>query len=342
MNSKTKLIEAVVNISEGRDLKKIEEIVQPLKNSIGVALLHIDSGESANRSVITYVAESEKIVEATFALIKKASELIDMQTQSGVHPRLGAVDVVPFVPLKNITIDECVLKTRQLANKVANELKIPVFLYAKSATSKERESLPFIRSGEYEGLAQKINSGFLPDFGEAVFNKKSGATVIGARNFMLAFNINLKSKNLEVAKKIAATIRTKKTFFEGKEVGGEFDGLQAKGWIIEQFDCAQITTNIHNIEKTLPHLLFERVKTLAREFGEEVNGCELIGLSPLLPLLQAGDFYSQAQVDLNNLSRSDEEKLVKSAIDNLGLNTLGSFNPKERIIEWAIERKLGS
>lgn len=333
------LIEVVANISEGRDKDTIYCLEDVLRSYKSVYHLHTDIGESTNRSVITYAAIPAVVKEVTFEFVRMATSLIDMEKQQGAHPRIGAVDVVPFIPLCNCSMEEAIQTAKEVAKRVGRELQIPVYLYANNATSAERKRLPFIRKGEYEGLEKRMREGFTPDYGPTIFNKKSGATVMGARNIMVAYNINLNSDNVDVAKKIAAICRSQKSLLNGKTVGGTFEGLQAKGWYIDQYKCAQVTCNIHDTNSTSLHGLYNQVKTLAKDYGINLNGSELIGLVPKEYLLKSGYFFAHnKEIEPNitlsaKLSKTDQQTLIEVAIEELGLKSVRPFNPDLQIIE---------
>ena len=336
---KEKLIESVINVSEARNEDVIYLLEDTLQEEKALYHLHTERNYSANRSVFSFAASPSIIEDSTFKFIKVATDLIDMEKHKGVHPRIGAVDVVPFIPLYNTTMQEAIIVADNVAKRVAKELKIPVYLYGENATSLERYRVPFIRKGEYEGLEKRMKEGFIPDYGPISFNKKSGATIIGARGLMVAYNINLKSTDLEAAKAIAAHCRTQKSFLNNEAVGGLFEGLQAKGWFIEEYNCVQITTNIHNLNATSLHALYESIKKIAKKYNQEVNGSELIGLVPKEYLLQSGYFYNhnkEIEKDIrlsNKLNKNEQELLIDKAIKNLGLNSVVPFNPNLQIIE---------
>jgi glutamate formiminotransferase len=323
MNSNA-LIECVPNFSEGRDLSKIDQIADAIKNVAGVKLLHVDVGYDANRTVMTFAGSPQKVINAAFDAINVASQLINMETQSGAHPRLGATDVCPLIPIRGISMEEVVNLSHDLAHKVGNSLDIPVYLYEASSRQDYRKNLEDIRRGEYEGLAQKITQAdWLPDYGPEVFNAKSGATIIGARNFLIAYNINLSTKDVSLAKKIAKLIRTK----SGSEMS--LPALKAIGWYMEEFGCCQVSTNIINYHQTSLHDVYERCKEIAKQMDVEVTGSELIGLVPLDAIVKSGKYYDS----LND----DVATLIDTAISKLGLNAVDSFKVKERIIEYALE-----
>jgi glutamate formiminotransferase len=323
MNSNA-IIECVPNFSEGRDLSKIDQIADAIKKVAGVKLLHIDVGYDANRTVMTFAGSPENVVIAAFDAIKMASQLINMETQSGAHPRLGATDVCPLIPIQGISIEEVVNLSHDLAHKVGNSLNIPVYLYEASSKQDYRKNLEDVRRGEYEGLAQKIiQAEWLPDYGPKVFNPKSGATIIGARNFLIAYNINLSTKDVSVAKKIAKLIRTK------SNSRMSLPALKAIGWYMEEFGCCQVSTNLTNYNLTNLHDVFERCKLIANENNVEVIGSELIGLVPLDAIVRSGQHYESVKDDVSTL--------LESAVSHLSLNSVDNFKVKERIIEYLLE-----
>ena len=350
------LIECVPNISEGRDLDKINSIANIVETVEGVKLLDIDPGAATNRTVITFVGEPDKVIEAAFLLIKKASELIDMNKQKGAHPRFGATDVCPLVPISGINIEETAKYAHKLGERVGSELGIPVYLYENAATEKKRINLANCRSGEYEGLKKKlIDPSWKPDFGPAEFNKsveKTGATAISARDFLIAYNVNLNSTSTRRANAIAFDIRengrakTENGKTTGKKildadgnvvrVPGKLKAVKGIGWFIEEYGIAQISYNLTNISITSVHEAFDETCKAAQERGLRVTGSELIGLIPLQAMLDAGDFYLKRQE--RSLGISHKEK-IKIAIKSLGLDDLKPFNPQEKIIEYVLKDK---
>jgi glutamate formiminotransferase / formiminotetrahydrofolate cyclodeaminase len=344
------LIECVPNFSEGRDPSVIRQISEAISAVEGVQLLHIDAGMAANRTVITFVGEPKAVVEAAFRGIQKAAELIDMRQQTGEHPRIGATDVCPLVPISNITLAETADWARQLGEKVGNHLAIPVFLYEAAATRPERRNLATIRSGEYEGLAAKMqNPNWIPDFGGTVFNAKAGATVIGARDFLAAYNVNLNTKSVKIATTIACDVRERGRILtdaqgekildqHGKPVwqAGMCKAVKAIGWYIEDFDLAQVSMNLTNLSVTSLHIAFEACCTSAEKHGVRVTGSELIGLLPKFVLVGAGQYFLTKRG--RNLAISESE-IIDFAVKTLGLGELKPFNPRERIIEYLLENR---
>jgi glutamate formiminotransferase/formiminotetrahydrofolate cyclodeaminase len=345
------LIECVPNISEGRDLHKINTIVSVVETVEGVKLLDVDPGKATNRTVITFVGEPEKVIEAAYLLIKKASELIDMSKHTGEHPRFGATDVCPLVPISGITMEETAAYAHKLGERVGIELGIPVYFYENAATSANRRNLANCRAGEYEGLKEKLtNPTWKPDFGPAEFNNsvvKTGAIAISARDFLVAYNVNLNSTSTRRANAIVFDIREAgRTLMEnGKKVldalgepiriPGKLKAVKGIGWFIEEYGIAQISYNLTNISITSMHKAFDETVKAAQERGLRVTGSELIGLIPLQAMLDAGDYFLQKQE--RSLGIDDAEK-IKIAVKSLGLDELKPFNPQERIIEYVMEK----
>lgn len=350
---KRKLIECVPNISEGRNLDIINEIAKQVETVDGVKLLDIDPGKATNRTVITFVGEPEQVIEAAYRLIKKSKELIDMQHHEGEHPRFGATDVCPLVPISNISMEETAEYARKLGEKVGNELHIPVYLYENAASEEKRKNLANVRSGEYEGLPKKLKDPeWKPDFGPDTFDgevAKSGAVAISARDFLVAYNINLNTTSTRRANAIAFDIREagrvkrlgdpitgKKALDEnGKPVRipGKFKGVKGIGWYIDEYGIAQVSYNITDINKAPVHLVFDESVKAADKRGVRVTGSEIIGLVPKKVLLDAADYFLEKQQ--RSLGISEKEK-IKIAIKSLGLDDLKPFNPKEKIIEYLL------
>lgn len=350
------LIECVPNISEGRDLNKINEIAKTVETVDGVKLLDIDPGAATNRTVITFVGEPKNVVEAAFLLIKKANELIDMRTHQGEHPRFGATDVCPLVPISGISLEETAAYAKKLGERVGKELEIPVYLYEKAASEEKRKNLANCRAGEYEGLKEKlVNPEWKPDYGPAIFNEKvqkSGATAISARDFLVAYNINLNSTSTRRANAVAfdireaGRVRREGNPITGKKVldkdgnvvriPGKLKAVKGIGWYIEEYGIAQISYNLTNISITPVHLAFDETVKAADKRGLRVTGSELIGLIPLKAMLDAADYFLKKQE--RSLGISEKEK-IKIAIKSLGLDDLKPFNPKEKIIEYVLQEK---
>jgi glutamate formiminotransferase/formiminotetrahydrofolate cyclodeaminase len=322
------LIECVPNFSEGRDSSKIQLIGKSIESVSGVKLLHVDSGADANRTVFTFAGMPETVCNAAFEAIKTASKIIDMQTHQGKHPRIGSTDVCPLIPIKGISMEETVKYARMLAERVGKELEIPVYCYENAAFVPERKNLAFCRKGEYESLKQKLSE-HKPDFGSDIFTSKvakTGATIIGARNFLIAVNFNLSTKSKETASLIAAGIREK-----GKNVtDAKLKGIKAIGWYIADFDLAQVSVNITDINATPLYRVFEEIKKRAEESDVEVTGTEIIGLISEKVLLDSGTYFLSQTGDSIDIS---EKLLLKTAIEKLGLNDLCPFIPDEKILE---------
>ena len=350
---KKQLIECVPNISEGCDLKKIKTIADSVKTVEGVKLLDIDPGKATNRTVITFVGEPAQVIEAAFRLIQKAAELIDMSKQTGEHPRFGATDVCPLVPIANISMKETAEYAHQLGKRVGEELGISGYYYENAASSKERENLATVRSGEYEGLKEKIsNPNWRPDFGPTKYNPQiisSGVTAIAARDFLIAYNVNLNSTSTRRANAIAFDIReagrikregnpvTGKKILdsngEPQRIPGKLKAVKGIGWFIEEYGIAQISYNLTNISITSMHEAFYETSIAATNRGLRVTGSELVGLVPLKAMIAAANFYLKKQE--RSLGVSEGEK-IKIAIKSLGLDDLKPFNPQERIIEYVM------
>jgi glutamate formiminotransferase/formiminotetrahydrofolate cyclodeaminase len=329
------IIECVPNFSEGQNNETIKAIAAAIRKIKGVKLLHIDSGFAANRTVYTFVGKPECVLEAAFQAIKVSSELIDMSVQKGEHPRIGACDVCPLIPISGISMEEVIELSHHLGKRIGEELNIPVYLYEKSAQEPKRVQLANIRKGEYEGLSAKIiDSNWKPDFGPTAFNAKSGATVLGARNFLIAYNFNLNTADINVARAIAEQIRESGKYIGKDNLGnkqyeaGKFKALKSIGWFIKEFGIAQVSCNFSDYRTTPLHLVHEVVKLLAVNYDCKTTGAELIGLIPKEALLMAGRFYEP--------NISDENLLIKAAINELGLSDLNEFHPNERIIEFML------
>jgi glutamate formiminotransferase/formiminotetrahydrofolate cyclodeaminase len=347
----TKLIECVPNFSEGVNLAIIKQITDEIETVEGVRLLNVDPGKATNRTVVTFVGEPEKVIEAAFLAIKKAGELIDMSKHKGEHPRMGATDVCPLIPIANITMEETAEYARQLAKRVGEELHIPAYLYEYAQADKSRSNLSVIRAGEYEGFFKKIKlPQWAPDFGPAENDVKRGTTVIGARDFLIAYNVNLNTTSTRRANAIAFDVREAgRVMREGdpvtgkvvtdengkpKSIPGSLKSVKAIGWYIEEYGIAQISMNLTNIEVTPIHVAFDEVCTKGAERGIRVTGSELVGLIPLKAMLDAGKYYLRKQQ--RSVGVSDRE-LIKIAIKSMGLDELAPFNPRERIIEYLLE-----
>lgn len=345
-----RLVECVPNFSEGRDKEKINAIAKEIESTPGVTLLDVDPGESTNRTVVTFIGTPSGVKEAAFKAIKKAAEVIDMSKHSGAHSRIGATDVCPFVPVTGVTMEDCVQIAHELAEKVANELGIPVYLYEEAAQKQERKNLAIIREGEYEGLPQKLKDPqWVPDYGKPEFNPKAGATVIGARQFLIAYNINLNTKDRRLAHQIALNLREKgrtKRDKDGKIIrdkngktqrdSGKFEAVKAVGWYIEDYGIAQISINFINYKISPPHLVFDEAIKEAEKLGLRVTGSELVGLIPKEALLMAGRYYLEKQGKSPGVP---EEELIKTAVISLGLNDVAPFDPQKKIIEYQVKEE---
>ena len=349
-----KLIECVPNFSEGRDMGIIKQITDEIEKVEGVKLLDVDPGVATNRTVVTFVGTPDEVVEAAFQAVKKAAEVIDMRHHKGEHPRFGATDVCPLVPVSNITMEETVEYARKLAKRIGEELEIPVYCYENAAFNEERKNLANCRSGEYEGLAEKLaDPHWKPDFGPAEFNERvagSGATAVGARDFLVAFNVNLNTTSTRRANAIAFDVRERgRVKREGNPITGKIvkdengnpvytpgslKAVKAIGWYIEEYGIAQISMNLTNISITPVHVAFDEVCKKAEARGIRVTGSELVGLIPLEAMLEAGRYFLRKQKRSLGV---DRDELLKIAIKSMGLDDLKPFNPKERIIEFLLE-----
>jgi len=332
------LIECVPNFSEGNDLNLIKQITDEIEKVDGVRLLNVDPGKATNRTVVTMVGEPGPVIEAAFRSIKKAGELIDMSKHKGEHPRMGATDVCPLIPIANITMEETAKYAQQLAKRVGEELNIPVYLYEAAQPDTSRNNLSVIRAGEYEGFFKKIKEPkWKPDFGPAEFDAKRGGTVIGARDFLVAYNINLNTTSTRRANAIAFDVREagRNIEVEGKKVNqpGTLKSVKAIGWYIEEYGVAQISMNLTNINITPVHVAFDEVCTRATARGIRVTGSELVGLIPLKAMTDAGKYFLQKQQRSTGVS---EKELIKIAIKSMGLDELTPFKPEERIIEYML------
>lgn len=340
-----KLVECVPNFSEGRDLEKVKAITREIESTPNVTLLDVDPGESTNRTVVTFIGTPEGVKEAAFKAVKKAAEVIDMNLHTGAHSRIGATDVCPFVPVSDISMEDCIHIAEEVAERVGSELGIPVYLYEEAARIPARRNLATIRAGEYEGLAEKLKDPeWAPDYGPSVFNPKSGATVIGAREFLIAYNINLNTRDKSLAHHIALNIREKGRARrdedgeivrdqQGKTIKdpGKFKSVKAVGWYIEDYGIAQISINFTNYKISPPHLVFDQVIKEAEKVGLRVTGSELVGLIPKDALLMAGKHYLKKQKKSPGVP---EEELIRTAVMSLGLNDVTPFDPRKKIIEY--------
>ena len=336
------LIECVPNFSEGSDMNIIKQITNEIESVEGVRLLDVDPGKATNRTVVTFVGEPISVIEAAFRAIKKAAELIDMRKHTGEHPRMGATDVCPLIPVANISMEETAEWSKKLGERVGNELEIPVYLYEAAQKNPDRKNLSIIRAGEYEGFSKKILlSEWAPDFGKAIFNAKSGATVIGARDFLVAYNINLNTTSTRRANAIAFDVRESGRKIQnekGEEIvqPGTLKSVKAIGWFIEEYGVAQISMNLTNVNITPIHIAFDEVCKKANERGVRVTGSELVGLIPLKSLLDAGRYFLEKQQRSVGVS---EKELIHIAIKSLGLDELSEFIPEKKIIEYLLNEE---
>ena len=353
-----RIVECVPNISEGRDKAKIQAIVAEVETVEGVMLLDVDPGASTNRTVITFAGEPDKVIEAAFRLIKKAQEVIDMRTHKGEHPRHGATDVCPFVPISGVTLEDCAGFAHQLGERVGKELGIPGYYYEKAATKPERANLANCRKGEYEALEKITTAEWVPDFGPNVVTesvKKSGLLTIGARDFLVAYNVNLNTTSTRRANAIAFDIREAgRTLREGdpvigkpildengepKRIPGTLKAVKGIGWYIEEYGIAQLSLNLTNISVTPMHAAFEEAAKKAAERGVRVTGSEIVGVIPKQSLIDAADFYLKKQE--RSLGISDKEK-IKIAVKSLGLDDLAPFKAEEKVIEYMLEARMAN
>ena len=350
------LIECVPNFSEGLDLSIIKQITDECEKVDGIKLLNVDPGKTTNRTVVTFVGNPQAVIDAAFNAIKKAGELIDMSKHKGEHPRMGATDVCPLIPIKNISLQQTAIYAQKLAKRVGEELNLPVYLYEEAQTNKKRSNLSEIRAGEYEGYFKKILlPEWKPDFGPQIFDEKRGATVIGARDFLVAYNINLNTTSTRRANSIAFDVReagrvlrdgdpiTGKIILNAdgspKSIPGSLKSVKAIGWYIQEYGVCQISMNLTNINITPIHIAFDEVVKKASDRGIRVTGSELIGLIPLKGMLDAGKYF------LNKQKRSigvSESELIKIAVKSMGLDELAPFNPNERIIEYVLKNTADS
>lgn len=342
-----RLVECVPNISEGKRPEVYEKVAQAVTKVPGVTLLNVDPGAETNRTVITFVGEPEAVLEAAYQLAATAFELIDMRQHQGAHPRIGAVDVVPFVPISGVTMDDCVALARRLGERLATDFAVPVYLYEFAASAPHRRNLSDIRAGEYEGLPEKLKDpAWQPDFGPAQFNPKLGACVVGARKFLVAYNVNLNTTDKRLANRVALDVREKgrmKRDEKGEVIRNEkgepvyepglLKSVKAVGWTIPEYGCAQVSMNLTDLDVTPLHVAFDTCEEKARERGLRVTGSELVGLVPKSALLEAGKHY------LARMGKSrgvPEEEIIHVAIRTLGLSEVKPFNPAERIIEYRL------
>jgi len=346
-----KLIECVPNFSEGRDPNIIRQITNAIQSVDGDSLLDVDPGASTNRTVVTFVGSPDAAVEAAFRAIQKAAELIDMRKHKGAHPRMGATDVCPFIPVSNVSWEEAIACAKKLGKRVGEELKIPVYLYERAAKAPSRSNLSVIRAGEYEGFFEKIKDPvWKPDFGPSIFNKTSGGTVIGVRDFLVAYNLNLNTKAVRRANSVAFDVReqgrikTEDGTPPGKPVldangepvriPGMLKHVKAIGWYVEEYGIAQVSMNLTNIEQTPLHVAFDACVESASKRGLRVTGSEIVGMVPKKCLVAAGRYFLRKQKWSEGVS---EEELIDIAVRSMGLSELKPFDPTEKVIEFKIE-----
>jgi glutamate formiminotransferase/formiminotetrahydrofolate cyclodeaminase len=351
--NKKQLIECVPNFSEGRDLSIIKQITDEIESVEGIKLLDVDPGKATNRTVVTFVGEPEPVVQAAFLAIKKAAEVIDMSKHKGEHPRMGATDVCPFVPVSNITMEEVVKYAHRLGELAGKELGIPLYMYEHAASKPEWRNLATVRAGEYEALPEKLaKPEWKPDYGPSTFNAKAGATAIGARDFLIAYNVNLNTTSVRRANSVAFDIREKGRIkregnpITGKpaldeqgeplRVPGACKAVKAIGWYIEEYGIAQISMNLTNINETPLHVAFEETRKSANNRGLRVTGSELVGLVPLKVMLDAGKYFLGLQRRSVGIS---EEEVIKIAVKSLGLDELTPFDPNKKIIEYQLREE---
>lgn len=335
------LIECVPNFSEGRDQRVIGAISEAISGTRGVDLLHVDSNADVNRTVMTFVGEEYLLAETAFKAISKAVELIDMRRHKGIHPRIGAADVYPFIPFTGVDMGIATELARQVGERVGSKLDIPVFMYGEAATHPDRYRLAHVRRGEYEGLPEKLkDKAWKPDFGPSEFRPKSGACCIGSRNILIAFNVSLNTTDQQVAREIASTIRESGPTVAGQQGSsrrqpGCLRACRAIGWYLPTYKCAQVSMNLGDYTITPPHVALEEVRAQANKRGLDVIGCEIVGMVPLQAMLMAGRYYAKKKI-------VSEEELVGIAVREMGLSSIKSFDPFERIIEYRLMKDIGS
>ena len=354
MKKEKQIVECVPNFSEGRNLEVIKQITDIIERSKGIKLLDVDPGEATNRTVVTFVGSPEDVIEAAYLAVEKASQIIDMRLHHGAHPRMGATDVLPLIPVSNITLDECADLARRLAQRIADNLGVPTYCYEAAARTPERRNLAVCRKGEYEALPEKVNTpGKEPDFGARPYDEKlarTGCTAVGARNFLIATNFNLNSTSTRRANAIAFDVREKgrplregdaltgkiKTDEQGQPVmqPGTLKGTKAIGWYIDEYKIAQVSMNITDINATPLHVAFDEVCRCAQNRGVRITGTEIVGLIPKRTLIEAGKYFLEKQQRSTGIPETD---IIDIAIRSMGLSDLKPFNPREKVIEFLLE-----
>ena len=354
MKKEKQIVECVPNFSEGRNLEVIKQITDIIERSKGIKLLDVDPGEATNRTVVTFVGSPEDVIEAAYLAVEKASQIIDMRLHHGAHPRMGATDVLPLIPVSNITLDECADLARRLAQRIADNLGVPTYCYEAAARTPERRNLAVCRQGEYEALPEKVNTpGKEPDFGARPYDEKlarTGCTAVGARNFLIATNFNLNSTSTRRANAIAFDVREKgrplregdaltgkiKTDEQGQPVmqPGTLKGTKAIGWYIDEYKIAQVSMNITDINATPLHVAFDEVCRCAQNRGVRITGTEIVGLIPKRTLIEAGKYFLEKQQRSTGIPETD---IIDIAIRSMGLSDLKTFNPREKVIEFLLE-----
>ncbi len=348
----SRIVECIPNFSEGRNKNIIDSITKTIEETEGATLLDVDPGKATNRTVVTFAGNPDSVVEAAFNAIKRASELIDMSKHTGAHPRMGACDVCPFAPVAGVTMDDCIELANRLGKRVGDELEIPVYLYEYAAKKEDRKNLADVRKGEYEGLKEKLKDpNCLPDYGPAELNTKSGATIIGAREFLIAYNVNLNTKDRKLAREIALNIREAGRAKMDKDgniirdkdgktikVPGILKATKGVGWYIDEYKMAQVSINLTNYKITPPHIAFEECKKEAENLGLRVTGSELVGLIPKEAMLMAGRYYLEKQGKSPGVP---EPELIRVAVQSMGMSEVSKFDPDEKIIEYRCLAKRG-
>ena len=353
-----RIIECVPNFSEGRNKEIIKKITDAIESVKGIRLLDVDPGEATNRTVVTFVGEPEAVVEAAFRGVRRASELIDMNLHHGAHPRMGATDVLPLIPVSGVTLEECAQMARDLARRISDDLGIPTYCYEAAAFTPERRNLAVCRQGEYEALPEKMNHpGLAPDFGDRPYDEaaaRTGATAVGARDFLIAVNFNLNTTSTRRANAIAFDVREKgRPKREGGKpngkpvkdengnvimIPGTLPGTKAIGWYIDEYGIAQVSMNITDISRTPLHVAFDEVTRAAAARGIRVTGTEIVGLVPKKAIVDAGRYFLHKQQRSTGIP---EHEIVRMAVKSMGLDELAPFKPKEKIIEYMIEPEAG-